>query len=786
MPTKAETLQRMAERGFPVPPLVFFTVADWSCRPEACLEAAAGMAAPFVAVRSSALHEDSMGQSLAGVFRSVLNVPCSDQKALRSAIADVCGQMPGPEDQVIVQAMVADVSMSGVLMTRALSDGSPYYAINYDDVSGRTDTVTGGHGASKTVYVYRSVRESDFDSQRLLAVVSLARRLEQSFDGVPLDVEFAIDAATTAYLLQVRPIAAASRWKADDTEATLSSRIDHVAGFVQQIMTRRCGLFGHKTILGNMPDWNPAEMIGTHPTPLAASLYRELITREAWRRAREMMGYRSLPPTDLMVMVAGSPYIDVRASFNSFLPSGIDGKVGEKLVDAWLSRLDEHPAFHDKVEFEIVPTVLAPDFEREFQDRYGDLLDASEHAEYKIRLADLTKRAFAAKSLELALLHVEKLRTLQENTLEAERAGAGDLRQFDLTLRITEAVEQCRCFGTQPFSIIARHAFIAEAWLQAAMRVGALSEQRLDLLKRSIETISGELTRNFAAALSGQLPKAEFLRVYGHLRPGTYDILSPSYRERDDLFAGSGEPLPPSPMFIFTAEEKSRVGSLLNSCGLSTGPEPFLRYIRRAVAGREYGKFIFSRHVDHILHLTKAWGKHLDLGPHDLSMLPINDILSQSFQPLPMVGRKYFEERILSCRREHQLGQAFKLAWLIRSPRDVYIVPQHRSQPNFTGSGAVEADVAVVTHEESPNLAGRIVCIESADPGYDWIFTRRIAGLITRYGGANSHMAIRCAEYGLPAAIGCGEQIFEVALAAKRLRLDCAAKTILPVGRLSV
>ena len=29
------------------------------------------------------------------------------------------------------------------------------------------------------------------------------------------------------------------------------------------------------------------------------------------------------------------------------------------------------------------------------------------------------------------------------------------------------------------------------------------------------------------------------------------------------------------------------------------------------------------------------------------------------------------------------------------------------------------------------------------------------------YGGANSHMAIRCAEFNIPAAIGCGTLIYD-------------------------
>ena len=55
------------------------------------------------------------------------------------------------------------------------------------------------------------------------------------------------------------------------------------------------------------------------------------------------------------------------------------------------------------------------------------------------------------------------------------------------------------------------------------------------------------------------------------------------------------------------------------------------------------------------------------------------------------------------------------------------------------------------------DVSGKIVCIPSADPGYDYLFSKNIGGLITKFGGANSHMAIRCAELGIPAVIGVGE-----------------------------
>lgn len=72
----------------------------------------------------------------------------------------------------------------------------------------------------------------------------------------------------------------------------------------------------------------------------------------------------------------------------------------------------------------------------------------------------------------------------------------------------------------------------------------------------------------------------------------------------------------------------------------------------------------------------------------------------------------------------------------------------------------------------------RIVLIESADPGYDWIFSHQLIGLVTKFGGANSHMAIRCAEFGLPAAIGCGERTFEALLKAEIAVLDCESQVI--------
>jgi hypothetical protein len=46
------------------------------------------------------------------------------------------------------------------------------------------------------------------------------------------------------------------------------------------------------------------------------------------------------------------------------------------------------------------------------------------------------------------------------------------------------------------------------------------------------------------------------------------------------------------------------------------------------------------------------------------------------------------------------------------------------------------------------------------------------------YGGANSHMAIRSAEFGLPAAIGIGEQLFKQLSLAHEIELDPASNVM--------
>ena len=126
-----------------------------------------------------------------------------------------------------------------------------------------------------------------------------------------------------------------------------------------------------------------------------------------------------------------------------------------------------------------------------------------------------------------------------------------------------------------------------------------------------------------------------------------------------------------------------------------------------------------------------------------------------------------------------EMTEAITLPPFISGEQDVMGFYYPDSEPNFVTSGKVNAEVRILEEKiETEDLAGKILLIPSADPGYDWIFSHGIKGFITMYGGANSHMAIRAGELGIPAAVGVGTKAFDKYKRARVLELDALNKAI--------
>ncbi len=776
--TKAESLDALAPllRSARVLPQVRFSVRDW--RSDASGVLAAIAVTPWgsgrVIVRSSACNEDGgSGNSQAGKYHSVLGV--AGKAAVAESIERVIDSFAGgsaagshtgsEDDQIFVQPMLDGVAMAGVVFSRNPS-GGPYFVINYDDTSGLTNRVTGGAGDDlKTFFCLRSRPEAC--PPPLAPAIALVRELENLLSCDALDVEFAIAGDGQLYLLQVRPLEVESQDRPDD--ARVDTAIEEVARKVHLLSRPHPYLHGSRAIFGVMPDWNPAEIIGVRPRPLSLSLYCELVTDTIWAYQRDNYGYKNLRSFPLMVSFHGLPYIDVRVSFNSFIPRDVPDDLAGRLVNYYIERLLSEPHLHDKVEFEIIFSCYTLDLPKRM----------SKLAEHGFSAEDLGEFSSALRRVTNRIIHGETALWRHDRAkidLLAQRFPIIANAEIDKISRIYWLIEDCKRYGTLPFAGLARAGFIAVQLLESLVEVGVLTSEEATVFMASVDTVGSRIGRDFA-----QLSKEEFLARYGHLRPGTYDILSPRYDEAPDVYFdwSSSRPAgPPPPRFALSVEQWRRIERLLEKHELDIDALSFIEFIQAGIEGREYAKFVFTRSLSEALSLIKQLGEEHGLSAEDSAFLNYDAIRALYRESGPV--RERLLENVARGRNGYALTRNLVLPPIITSPDELLAFHLPPSQPNYITRKSVTAPVASVG-EPPESLAGHILFVPSADPGFDWIFTRNISGFVTQFGGVNSHMAIRASELGIPAVIGAGEALFRRWQMARTLCLDCTNQNVLVV-----
>lgn len=767
--TKAESLDRLRPlvRGARIGSLVAFTAAAWAEDREAVVRRILDeFPDTRLIVRSSALTEDGWTESAAGRHESLLDVE-SDPREVVAAVDTVFASYTTTDDQhqVLVQEMLDGIAVSGVVMTRTHATGAPYYVINFDDRSRRTDTVTGG-GDARTVFLHRDAPRPVGLPSGLDGVVEAIAHLESLVGHDSLDVEFAVTDDGVIHVLQVRPIAVAHAPSVVDDDAVAAALVA-ARGLLDGQVRTGPAIVGDRTVLSVMSDWNPAEIIGTHPRRLAVSLYRYLVTDDVWARQRSEYGYRDVRPCALLVEIAAQPYIDVRASFNSFVPAALPDEFAARLVEHTVEHLAANPHLHDKVEFEVAHTCTTLDWEARSERLLAAGFTASEVDALRVALVEITRSGIERLGADLdALTGIDAA---------IDRVEASGLGSLDKAFHLLEVV---RTEGTLRFAHLARAAFVATALLRSAVASGAVDGSAVESFLSSIETVLGRMQRDGARVHAGAMAWMDFVDRYGHLRPGTYDVTSLCYRSAPDEYLralvvpGDGR-VPASADLV---DPDGRLAAALAVAGLPDDVAAFADFARGAIAGREEGKFVFTRALSLALEHVVEFAAGLGIDRGEIAHVDVHDLAMCRDAIADPAG--FLRTRIREHRTRFETGQAVYLPSFLNGSQDLMWFEQESAVANFVTSRVVEAPVVCRGLGPQSPVDGAIVCIMNADPGYDWLLARPIAGLVTMYGGVNSHMAVRAAELGLPAAIGVGEARYADLAVAESIRLDCASRTI--------
>jgi phosphohistidine swiveling domain-containing protein len=339
---------------------------------------------------------------------------------------------------------------------------------------------------------------------------------------------------------------------------------------------------------------------------------------------------------------------------------------------------------------------------------------------------------------------------------------------------VVSLIEKAEIWGTATFSKAARLAFVATDLIKSLAKAEIVPTTMLQSITQQSDSISARLVSDFRT-----LSREDFLREHGHVRPGSYDITVPRYDSVEARYFEWPNPpqMPPSSnsddeTILLTYDRERRVDEVLRSLGYEFSWAQFEDFAKTSIQAREYVKHLFSHLVSNALEGIADYGANIGISRENLSFLTVADIVRQL-----QIGNSdglLLSSAFKSNRKAWELTAQVRLPDIITEPDDVFGFFKTASKPTFVTEAAAAGATTTI---DSSELLGSIVFIENADPGYDWIFTRGVAGFVTKFGGENSHMAIRARELGIAAVIGAGED-FEEWRRAQRIAIDGASRRV--------
>ena len=454
-----------------------------------------------------------------------------------------------------------------------------------------------------------------------------------------------------------------------------------------KILTDNSFLKGKYTIYSTMTDWNPAEIIGIKPNQLSYSLYSELITDYVWSKSRASFNYCDLGETPLMFNFLGTPFIDLRADFNSFIPNNLAENLKNKLVNYYLRQYKKKPDFYfDKVESELILGNI--DFsvnkkinklKEKFNNKEIDLL--------KSELVKITNNSFDI--LNKSILKYKKL-DLYLNRINRSKSNPIN--------KIYNYLNICKNYGTYPFANIARCAFISKNFLNSMIDEKIITSSEGKSFFNSFTTITSEMLNNLE-----NTSKSIFLKKFGHLRPSTYDINSLNYSENFDAYFKKTTKRTKTNKknnFKFSNHQKELINKKLNELNLSISFDGLVSFIKKSVIHREQSKFCFTKAIELIFLELKRIGKRFNISKNDLCYVDIK-ILKNLYNNFTLSEvRKILKQNINENKLNYKFNKNLPLPNNIIKENDIFSIFESHHKPTFITDKKVKANNLELNHKK--------------------------------------------------------------------------------------
>ena len=671
-----------------------------------------------------------------------------DGEVTEEALGRIC------DEQILVQRQATDIVMTGEVYTRDILHNRPYYMVTYDEFEA-LQSITGGRG-QKTRWIARNVSR-EFLDDRFYKLLDAVKEIEQIFCDIDaLDIEFAIDSNECVIIFQVRPL--------DAVIGAPKSITDHE--FMDTKAFAKCNYLDNNQVLSNRAYVNPAEIIGNNPRPLDYALYRTLITEKMWNIGLSEIGY-SKTDEELMTKVGNRPYISVRTALSCFIPATVDERLKEKLINFYEDCFKYDKTTYDKSEDKIFST-----FDMNVSDKLKILREngftEEECRDLKDRLREFTigiindyDRISQKDDVDL-----ERLADIRhEIRASAPLTETNSMKLYGYINTLIEAMKQ---YVTPQYVRHNRCAYVAKSICRSLVEQGYFSAREMNGYIASITTVFSEFKRDFERYCDKTMTKADFDRLYGHLRLGMYDIRTDCYKkmykELEDVIPRAYIPEKPKKKL---RSDLTKLQKAIDDCGMDIEPEKLVDYIIKTKKNKERYKSEYTKSLSLLLDIIIRLGETLGIAREDMSYLEVQELLSYH-------SRDTYIQIITERRMMYYANTYLVLPDVILGVGNVDVVDVDEVEPYFVTDRTVEAEIVNLDDNKEADVTGRIVVLTKASAGYDWLFTRNIAGLITKYGSGSSHIVSRCKEFNIPAAIGCGEKTYIKVSQMARARFDCA------------